>query len=78
MTVDWKEIETFQKWKGSHGGCRKDINRGEGGRQDQCLCLTQPVSEDEKDAKERKVQEMSNDNNDVSDDLSVGNGRMRN
>jgi hypothetical protein len=65
-----KEKEKVEKRRGSHGGHKKGVNGGGGRGKQQSLRLTQQVPGEGNDAKDPKVQELSDDSDDGSDDSS--------
>jgi hypothetical protein len=71
---DEKEKERADRWRGSHGGHKKDGNRGGGGGKQQSLCLTKQVPGEGNEAKEPRVQELSDDSDDGLDDSSSEHG----
>jgi hypothetical protein len=71
---DEKEKERADRRRGSRGSRKKGGNGGGGGGKQQSLSLTQQAPGKGDDAKEPRVQELSDDSDDGSDDSSLGNG----
>jgi hypothetical protein len=69
-----KQKERADRRRGSRGGRKKGGNGGGGGGKQQSLRLTQQAPGEGNDAKEPRVQELSDDSDDDSDDSSSGNG----
>jgi hypothetical protein len=75
---DEKQKERADRRRGSRGGHKKGGNRAGGGGKQQSLHLTLQAPGEGNDAKEPRVQEMSDDSNDGSDDSSSENGNGSN